>query len=1158
MSPAALGVFLLVGLATISMAQNSTGRVIGTVTDAQGAVVAHAKVTVTNAQTNVHWETSTAADGTYQVLDLPIGDYAVAVELAGFSKVVTKPQSLAINQSLRIDVALRIGAINEVVEVQSQSTQVETVNPTVGGTVTGAPIQDLPLNGRNVLDLALTQPGVTPAQPNTLGAAAGVPSGGYVIAGGRDNAVTYLLDGGDNTSVTYGVAVVNPNPDAIAEFRILANNYTAEYGRSAGGVISVVTKSGTNQFHGSVFDYWRNDALNANNYFNLDNPDPTQNSPRPVLKRNQFGATLGGPIVKDRIFFFFGYQGQRQNSITVGSVLPVYTPAELMGDFSQANGGSPDPNVAAFLVNHPYFQSNSALAAQAIIDPTKIDPVSQAYISNNLIPSTSSGLLTPNGKGYDNRDEYSLKIDDNATTKDHFTLTLDKFHNPQEYPFLPGFAPNVPGFPGLSQFNNYFGSLAYNRILSPTTINEFHLTAQRDDNRLNYPGTNLPGPSMLGAAITPDQTTGPPQLLFNGGPQVGFNLNGPAHYADNTYSFVDTFTKIRGRHTLKAGGSLAIVQNNAFFAYAVDGQYYFYGGTTGNEYADFLLGTPDYFDQYPKGFSAIRSHQYGGFVQDEWRATPRLVLTMGLRYEYSTPKWDPQHRNYMIVPGKQSVKFPNAPLGLLFPGDPGAPSQGVNFPDRNNWAPRFGFAWDPSGTGKTSIRGGAGVFYDVLLAQDNQYQNGTPPFYSAGSFCSNPNSAFCGGPQTDPGPGPYTFMSDPYGTAGFPNPFPSKPPTSSLDFAAAGFLPFGPASVFIDPHLKTPYIYQYNLNAQQQLGTGLVAELGYVGSSSHNLVAQYDSDPFVVGTTNRPLNLQPGLQSEYSGCSSDPYACAYAQMPATFGNVANANYNGLLASMTKSLGDWHSIGNTFFTVSYTWSHIINYADGFVRNSNAVPSYDHGLFRTSGDSDIRHRFVLSGGWEMPFAHALAKAPKSLTSGWYVYPIFFAQTGVPMDVLDGLIVDGTPGPSGTGEQNLVRPDWAGGSPHSLDPHQTRTYTVNTLFGPIQEQGHFAFDPSGLSATCYATGGTCSTPTFGSLPRNFFRAPGRVNLDFSLEKRTHLSERVEMIFRAEFFNIFNHTEWQSPVVSSPLNSSTPQVGEITSTFDPRIGQLALRFTF
>jgi len=1183
------GLALLAALLALSiplMAQTSTGRIIGTVTDPQGAALGGAHVTVTNSGTNIHWSATTNADGAYQVLDLPIGTYVVSVELAGFAKAATTPRELTINQSLRIDVPMRVGGAHEVIEVTSDQVQVETVNPTVGGTVTGAPIQDLPLNGRNALDLALTQPGVTPAQPNTLGAAAGVPSGEFEIAGGRDNAVTYLLDGGDNTSATYGVAVMNPNPDTIAEFRILTNNYTAEFGRSAGGVVSMVTKSGTNQLHGSVFDYLRNDAMDANTYFNKANLDPTLNSPRPVLKRNQFGGTLGGPIIKDRAFFFFGYQGQRQSSTEVNPQVQVYTPAELNGDFSQSANGGPDLGVACFLAGwqappaptyldncydanhnkllpHSYFQSNSTLAAEAIIDPTKIDPVAQNYISHNLIPESSSGILTPNGAAYDDRDEYNLKVDYNANEKDHFTLTMAKFHNPVEYPFLPGVAPNVAGFPGLSEFNNYFGAIGYTRTISPTLLNEFHITAQRDSNRLNVPGRTLPGPSGsggLGINITPDQTTGPSQILLNiSGAQIGFNINGPANYADTTYVFSDTFTWTRGRHTLKAGGSLGIVQNNAVFDYAVNGLYSFYGGTTsyvdwttgtsipqsGTDRADFLLGAPDIFEQYPRGLSAVRSHQYGAFAQDEWRVTPRLILTLGLRYEYSTPKSDPLNRNYMIVPGKESVRFPNAPLGLLFPGDPGAPSHGVNFPDRKDFAPRFGFAWDPRGNGKTSIRGGGGVFYDVLLAQDNQYQNGTPPFFSAAYLP-------LGAPFTVPGSGPYTLLSDPYGTEGVPNPFPSTPPTLDPNYYVdKGFVPyFGPSSVFIDPHLKTPYIYQYNLSIQQQLGNGLIGELGYVGNTSHKLVATSDSDPFILGTYDRPLD-QPGA-------FNDPYSA----MPETFANLVNAHYNGLLASLTKSMSDWHSIGNTFFTVSYTWSHNINDAEGFSRNSNAVPAYDHGGLRASGDSDIRHRFVLSGGWELPLAHAWSSGPKRLTSGWSLYPILTAQTGVPMDVLAGLSVDDvTPGPSGAGDQNLVRSDWAGGSPHSLDPHQVQTFTVNGV--PIT--GHFAFDPTGLSTpACYAssaapgTPGGCPAPTYGTLGRNFFRAPGRVNLDLTLEKRTPLTERVEMIFRADFFNILNHTEWQSPVASTPIGS--PQLGQITSTFpqSQRIGQVALRFTF
>src|SRR3989442_3957961 len=544
---------LIFNVAIRASAQTSAGRIIGTVSDPQGAAVAGARVTVTSTTTGTLWETTTSADGAYQVLELPIGNYKVSVDHGGFTKAVTEVQTLEINQSLRIDVQLKLGSTTDVVEIYAQAPQVETLNPTVGATVTGAPIQNLPLNGRDPLDLALTQPGVTPAPGTILPSVAGVPSGKFSIAGGRDNSVTYLLDGGDNTSMTYGAPVVDPNPDTVAEFRILDNNYTAEYGRSGGGVVSVVTKSGTNSWHGSAYDYLRNDALDANNFFNK---SAGAVQPRPVIKRNQFGGTVGGPVKKDKMFFFFGYQGQRQHSVTVGSLLTVFTPAELTGDFSRSANGGPDPGVAGFLQSNPYFQPNAALAAQAIIDPTKIDPVAQAYITNKLLPVSAGGTLVPNGLQMDNNDEYTGKFDFNASAKDHISVTLSKFHNPQMYPFITGFAPNVPGFPGKSQFDNYFGTISWLRVISPYLVNEAHITVQRDNNQLNDPASQQPGPSALGVNITPDQVTGPPQILLNNsGPQIGFNLNGPARYADTTYLYADTVTWIRGRHAWKVGAS---------------------------------------------------------------------------------------------------------------------------------------------------------------------------------------------------------------------------------------------------------------------------------------------------------------------------------------------------------------------------------------------------------------------------------------------------------------------------------------------------------------------------------------------------------------------------------------------------------------------------
>ena len=642
----------------------------------------------------------------------------------------------------------------------------------------------------------------------------------------------------------------------------------------------------------------------------------------------------------------------------------TFTPAELTGDFSHAVDGGPDPGVASFLQAHPYFQPNPQLAALAIIDPSKINPVTQGYISNNLIPTSPSGTLTPNGASLDNRDEFTIKTDFNITSADRLSITLVRFHNPYSYPFVQNGAPNVAGFPGNDRFDNYFGDVAYTKVISPTLVNEFHFTAQRDYNSLNNPALKLPTPAALGIKVTPDDPTGPSQmLLYASNLQLGFNINGPAYFADTTYGYQDSVTWNHGKHTWKAGASLTYIQNNAFFAFATNGAFAFDGPAgigSGSDLADFLLGVPDYYYQYPGAFSAVRSYQFGGYLQDEWKVRPNFTLTLGVRYEYSSPKHDPQNRNYMIIPGRQSTEYPNAPLGLLFPGDPGAPSSGVNFPDRNDWAPRIGFAWDPFGKGKTSIRGGFGVFYDVLLAQDNQNQNGTPPFYSAAFVPFDPSQI--------PANGPATFLSDPFGTTGITNPFPSRPIQKNIDFGAAGFLPFGPASVFIQPNMRTPYTLQYNFSVQQQIANGLGFEIGYVGSQSRKLIAQEDIDPFIIGTTTRILNTQPGLQ----------IPDAYGQMPYTFGNRTNANYNGMVASLTKRTGDLRGIGQAFL---HRILHLVAQPE---RRRRVHPQQQQRLLlqpeRDLRFGRLRHSpaFRLQRGLAIAFRQAMVQRPQAADS------------------------------------------------------------------------------------------------------------------------------------------------------------------------------------
>ncbi len=1124
-------------LAVFSLAQNTNGRVIGTVTDVQGAAVVGARIVVTNTGTNAHWNTMTDSAGSYQVLDLPIGMYSVAVEAAGFNKVVNEPQELSIGQSLRIDIHLKVGAITETVQVQSEAAQVETVNPTVGGTVSGAPIQDLPLNGRNVLDLALTQPGVAPAP------AAGYGGGQFTVAGGRADAVSYLLDGGTNDSVTGNSVVFNPNPDTIAEFRILSNNYTAEYGRNGGGTVSVVTKSGTNHIHGSLFEYLRNDAFNANDFF-----DNLNGQPRPVLKRSQFGGTVGGPIVKDRVFYFFGYQGQRQSALLNGTVVTTYTPAELTGDFSQSSNGGPDPLVAAFLANNPYFVPAGGNPANAIIDPAKIDPVTQAFIAAGLVPTSPSGQLFPRGSSTDNVDEYTGKADFYETQNDRIAVTIGSAKEPSLSPFSSGGGdPSVPGFPDSTSTTNQFLNIGYTKTISASLLNEFHATAARFFQK-SAPGSHPPNPSALGIQINSDLPYAPPIInLFDSGLNLGFNENVPRKKADNTYAVSDSLAWTKGRHTVKAGGRFAFLQENSVYSYATNGWFLFYGAGTGvgsgNDLADFLFGAPDEYLQFPTGNNNEHQKQTAAFVQDEWKVTPRLTLTLGLRYEYTSPETDIHGHSYSIIQGLQSQRFQNAPLGLVVPGDPGAP-HGWYFPDYKNFAPRFGFAWDPLGDGKTSVRGGAGMFFDTLNGWMSDWNNGVLPWWSSADifFPPAPNAQ-------------NTAMSLPYQTAGSPDPFPSTPPQQNLDFGAAGYLPFGYGDLFVDPHLKTPYIYQYNLTVERQLANGFMAEVGYLGSSSHKLLTWSDINPIIPGTTDRLINVQEGLTA----------ATGFAPLPDSFAGLNNANYDAFEASLTKRMGAMHSFGSAFFTLAYTWSHNLDNGSGFNQRTSNIPYYNRHVLYSNSDFDMRNRLVFSGGWDLPFAHMWATGPQRLTHGWSLYPIFFVQSGIPLDLNAALgsPQPQDPGPSGAGDPQLIRPDQLTSHVQTFDPrHQQTLSGIDPSTGlPTQRTGNFSYNPFDFGYNACDDPNNLSPPPcplgyYGTFRRNSFVGPDRANLDLALEKNTNLvGESVKLGFRLEAFNILNHAQFKNP---GSINVGAQSLGQVSTTYDPRILQLALRLTF
>ncbi|HTC62346.1 MAG TPA: TonB-dependent receptor [Candidatus Saccharimonadales bacterium] len=1166
-------VLLVAMCLSTARAQDSGGRIIGNITDQAKGVVAGANVTVTNEGTMKSDRTVTNAEGFYQVLALPIGSYSVTIEVAGFEKQVFEHQGLEINQTRRVDAQLKVGVVTESVIVTEQPVAIETVNQTIGGTIIGAAIQEAPLNGRDVLQLALLQPGVTETNPDNQS------QGAFSIAGGRTDSVTFLLDGAENNNLLNNGVVFNPNPDAIAEFRILESNYSAEYGRNSGGIVSVVTKSGTNVYHGTVYDYLRNDAFNANTFFNNE-----QGIPRNILKRNQFGGTLGGPLSvphlvngKDRFFFFVSYQGQRlsEQETTIPSQTRVFTKAELGGDFSKSGpNGTPDPNVVCFLTGflpggvtpcgstaQSFFQSNSQMAAQGILDPTKFNPASMKYIAAGLIPSTTNadGLVTPVGSHIDNRNELTMKFDFQITEKDKLTATIGGFRNPVLDPFITPASPvafaNVAGYGVNENYNSYLVNLAYSRTINSGMLNELRFFTQRQHTTQGVPSTQLPTASQLGIAITPDNPSGPPLLQFDTGLETGFSYQGPTTLVNNTFGATDTFSWIHGRHNLKFGGGISSYQNNEVYDFIVNGVFTFIGagGTgTGNSFADFLLGLPNNYQQGPAAPSNIRTKSFYGFAQDEWRVARRLTLTLGLRYEYNSPKYDTEGRTFSIIPGLQSSIFTNAPPGLVFPGDQGAP-RGVNFPVKNNWAPRFGFAWDPRGDGKTSLRGGIGVFYDILKAEDNFQFNGQAPFFSG---------AFFGFNSLPPGQSSIvTNFSDPFGSIGIPNTFPSTPPPSTLDFSP--YLPFGAGSLFfVDPHLRTPYTYQYNLSLQRQLTSNLSLELGYLGSSSHGLTSLQDVNPFILGTTNRVLNKGAGDSTcaDETGGNINLSGCSFAGI-SEFKNVANATYNGLDVNLQEQLHKSDRFGGVYFTLGYTYSHGIDNASGFNQRNRNVPSYDPGLFRASSDMDLRHRFTFSGNWDLPFGHMWRGGPKRLTEGWSLFPIISWRSGFPLDIFADLPdrnLAGTEGPSGAGDPQVVHANVVG-------PTNTKNPRANgnLWFNPTSFSNARCFDPlnpppctpgPGLFPADSQVVANPALATYGSLPRNFLRGPGRFNFDLTVAKSIAITERMKLQFQADIFNVFNQAEFLNP----DTTITDPTFGQITNTSDPRIIQLAARFSF
>jgi hypothetical protein len=1041
-----IAVGLLVWLGSSSLRAQATGAISGVITDESGALIPGVTVEATNVGTNQTRTAVTAGDGRYSIPLLQPGQYSVQGTLQGFKTFVREGVTVTVESTSRLDMKLSVGGREETISVTADAPLVETSNATLGIVVDEKKIVELPLNGRNFTQLGTLLPGVV-APPGSLGGSSGdaTPGGfgattsGFSINGMRNQSNNFLLDGTSNNDTFNSGFVLRPPPDAIQEFKILTHSYGAEYGRNSGAVINVVTKSGSNEFHGGAWEFNRDDALQARNYF------APANQPKPKLKQHQFGASLGGPVARNRLFGFGYYEGFRNtNGATQNFV--VLSDAQRTGNFGSTVIRDP-------LTRLP-FAGNT-------IPADRLDPIAVRLLDEFVPRANSPGnsyIASPDTT--DDRDQFGVRFDYHLTPNN--TLLGRYMRNQTER-----IAPRSTGtIANISKAKLQDVMVSNTHVFSPRAINVARFAYNWIDaqpaitsglTNAAY-GINVPNNVAAASGLAQITVTG----FFN---SLGDASQPFVQRNNDVFQFSDEFMWVRGSHAMKFGFEVRHEHMLISFVNTPNGRYQFTGEQTGHAAADFLLGLPSVFSRATANTDQDGSGvTYSGFAQDEFRPLTNVTLNLGVRYELNMPFEDVNGILNAFRPGVQSQRFPNAPLGLVYPGDPGVPD-GTYDADKNNFAPRVGLAWDATGTGRSSLRAAWGIFYDVIPGQGDFFQNGVlaPPFTPvflafrppASLTLADPLSAVTGG--ADPFPPGVTFI----GHAGDPGDF------------------------------RSSYAHHFNVSWQQQVGDHMGAEIGYVGSRGKNLPVFLSVNPGLVtpGQTTRGVRLFP----------------AFSAVRPTF-TVGESWYDSLQASLrmrpTKGLS---------FLASYTLGHAEDHVSGlnigpggssFEQGVRPVTigddaSIEHALAAEKGDAtfDARHRFVVSFSAELPTPQTMGTLIRHLAGGWQVNGIVQTQTGFPLTVEDSV--------------NTI--DYLRNRPNmTCDPNDNAPHTVEEWF----------------STACFQRRTLAQTGVEESnQPRNVVRGPGFSRTDLSLFKNIDMSRLGRLQLRVEAFNLFNQVRFGQP---------------------------------